>query len=649
MGTPIYMPPEQAEGRVSEMDARSDIYSLGAILYELLTLRPPYSGATGAEVLEAVRRGPPEPPSRVADSPGELDAVVMRAMARRKDDRFPDATQLHREIQLFLEGVKERERARKEAAVRASGGRKALARFRELRGAIEEQERRLLELKAKVKEWMPREAKKPLWLAETRLRVMRDERLEAWSDASFQFSQALASDAGCEEASAGICELFYDRLLEAEQARDRDEMVLQRSLLARYDRGGVWMKRLGAPGRLTVRAFAYGCGCLRARAPGTLRPRWSREPEVAWRNGGPAPGAAVGPTDRPVPSLVLEPPGAGFGHGPGCERREVPGVAVEAAPYEERERRLVPGAWRPLGATPIAGVDLPHGGWLLRLRWTDPEGAAREQRVPVRIERGGHWVQDVVLYSASEIPRGFEVVAAGPSLQGGSADGLQRREVREVRDVFVARLPVTVREFLAFLDDVAAREGLAAAMEFAPSSDGPMVELAPATGRFRLCRPDSEDRSLDAPINHIAWFAAVACTEWLSAREGRLLSLMHEVEFEKAARGVDGRVFPYGDLFDGSASHCSESLEGKARVMPAGSFPLDESPYGIVGLSGGMATWCLNAVEEPYRDYMALRGGAWSSSRVESHASQRQAYTPLSKTWITGLRLAMRPWAWPRA
>lgn len=108
LGTAPYMPPEQAAGRLAELDERSDVYSLGAILYELLTGRRPYSvpgQATGAkEILLAVVGGPPRPIATIAPRvPGELTAICEKAMARRKEDRYQSMQAMSDDLRAYLE------------------------------------------------------------------------------------------------------------------------------------------------------------------------------------------------------------------------------------------------------------------------------------------------------------------------------------------------------------------------------------------------------------------------------------------------------------------------------------------------------------------------------------------------------------------
>jgi serine/threonine protein kinase len=104
MGTPAYMPPEQASGKVDELGPAADIYGLGAVLYQVLTGKPAYKGGSSAEIIEKVRAAPPPKPSRVGPSvPRALEAICLRAMARQAHDRYPSATALAEDVQHWLD------------------------------------------------------------------------------------------------------------------------------------------------------------------------------------------------------------------------------------------------------------------------------------------------------------------------------------------------------------------------------------------------------------------------------------------------------------------------------------------------------------------------------------------------------------------
>lgn len=136
MGTPQFMSPEQASGHIKELDPRSDIFSLGAILYAMLTLRPPVRGGSIEEVLAKVRSGDVAPPTLYNDAQAErarggvtldetsahlqktrglphcphgrvpeaLSAVTMRAMALKTDARYQTVSELQADIEAYLGG-----------------------------------------------------------------------------------------------------------------------------------------------------------------------------------------------------------------------------------------------------------------------------------------------------------------------------------------------------------------------------------------------------------------------------------------------------------------------------------------------------------------------------------------------------------------
>ena len=92
---PAYLSPEQAGGQEA-VDARSDIYSVGALAYFLLTGLPPFAGRTGMKLIAAHLYEAPEPLSRRRpDVPADLEAVVLRCLAKDPNARFPDAESLN--------------------------------------------------------------------------------------------------------------------------------------------------------------------------------------------------------------------------------------------------------------------------------------------------------------------------------------------------------------------------------------------------------------------------------------------------------------------------------------------------------------------------------------------------------------------------
>jgi serine/threonine-protein kinase len=142
-------------------------------------------------------------------------------------------------------------------------------------------------------------------------------------------------------------------------------------------------------------------------------------------------------------------------------------------------------------------------------------------------------------------------------------------------------------------------------------------------------------------VHLIDWFDALAFCRWKSKREGAIVRLPREIEWEKAARGVDGRFYPWGDRFDPTFCLMRESRPFAQQPEPVGTFPTDESPYGVRDMAGGMREWVadihgektadeLEAEPEPgseaARDsstWRQVRSGNWNADHKWARSASR--------------------------
>jgi formylglycine-generating enzyme required for sulfatase activity len=151
------------------------------------------------------------------------------------------------------------------------------------------------------------------------------------------------------------------------------------------------------------------------------------------------------------------------------------------------------------------------------------------------------------------------------------------------------------------------------------------------------------------PRERVTWYEAVAYTRWLSARLGLEITLPTEFQWEKAARGEDGREYPWGDGYRAGHANVNEgNIEGShylGQTTAVGLYPQGASPYGVLDLSGNVWEWCLNKLGSPEetdlagQDARVLRGGSWVNGPDGARADDRGRYGPGFRDYGMGFRV----------
>jgi serine/threonine-protein kinase len=269
------------------------------------------------------------------------------------------------------------------------------------------------------------------------------------------------------------------------------------------------------------------------------------------------------------------------------------GVRVQAWRLAPRERRLQPVEQRILGTTPLRSQPLPPGSWLLEL---GDSGV----RVPVQLDRLGHWQGGRVPLDPA--PDGACLVPAGPFRAGGDPEACDSLPACTPRlpAFWIQRHPVTVAQWAAWLDWLLEQDGPAAADQMAPRSPegGPAGLLR--DGAHHRCAPDPTGQVWrpDEPVTLVTWRQATAYARWRADQTGLPWRLPRELEWEKAARGVDGRAWPFGHHLDPAWAFYVESLGDSGGRAPVTAWPEDRSVYGVHGLAGGVRDLCA----DPWRE-----------------------------------------------
>jgi serine/threonine-protein kinase len=175
-------------------------------------------------------------------------------------------------------------------------------------------------------------------------------------------------------------------------------------------------------------------------------------------------------------------------------------------------------------------------------------------------------------------------------------------------------------------------------------------------GQFTLPADRGYRWGASHPVFGVRWEDACAYARWFSERQGREWRLPTEFEWEKAARGVDGRTFPWGDHLDANWCRMNQSTPGEPRPVTVEKCDTDESSYGVRGMAGNVAEWCLDSFERSVElddgtrppeaedcgesaDLRVVRGGHWNAGRDECTTHRRLGLHGDTRLPTLGFRL----------
>ena len=576
VGTAGYMSPEAARGELDQLGPRSDVFSLGSVLFEICTLQRAFRGETMLQILFASTGDEaPDPRERAPERniDPELGAIVMRAMQPSLPSRTPSAHALAREVQDFVEGRQRRQRA--VAAMKEATA--AWTRRGVLGDELAAARQGLAALESATPAWTPREQKAELLETRQWVKDLDAERGQRFAEALSSAELAISHDPRHWPAHDLLADASWTAFLAAEEAGDRQGAAAWAARVEAHD-DGRYSEQLRGEGAILLRT---------------------------------------------------DPPGAEVF----CERYEQRGLVW---PLVDR---------RSLGTTPLE-APLAMGSY--RLRLLKPGHAV--VTYPVHITRGRRWDGGTLSMPAmTAVPPGQAFVAAGPFRRGGdpdAQDGLPRSEVHVAS--FIAQcLPVTTEAYAGFLTALHQRDpeeawARAPRNPTAASQSGGQYWERPGPGRtYSVPERDRDGDAWDPrwPVMGICWEDAAAYAAWRASVDGLPWRLPTEDEWEKSARGVDGRLYPWGDDFDATLCNMRASHPDRPWPLPVGARRSDTSVYGVRDVAGNQLEFCGDPRYGSNDAMRATRGGAWTSDGMRCRLTWRTGYRPTVVRTVAGFRL----------
>ena len=626
-GTPSYMSPEQAKGLHNEIGYASDIYSLGIILYEILSGAPPFRGRSPEETIFQIRtkEAPPLYKSKVEIGgcyrhpaghliPTTIVEACEKAISKASLCRFSTVEDFAQVIRDWLQGAKQREHALEIVDAAQQCAKK-----------VEELEREaaVLQLDGEhmlqdIPSWEVEDIKRPAWDKLDQATQLKEQADLYRITQEQKLQSALTHKADLPEAHLALADFYRDQHQKAEESSNKKDSTILLEKLKHH----VLALREDHPKRQNFEQYIAGDGIL---------------------------------------SLQTFPSGA----------------SIHLEQFVTLDRRLVAQSVGDIGVTPLEEYPIKMGSYRLRIQKSGYE----EALVPVHISRQGSWNVDIpkgviphihlqpkgrVSQEEVFIPKGWFWCGGDPEL----ANSLDKKKVW-VDSFVISKYPVTNVQYIEFLNHLMEHGKKSEAMLHVPreragtyGEEGSAIYGYDQDSGFYL-RPDADGDvwGMEWPVMMINWVSACAYAAWRAEQDDLPWRLPYELEWEKAARGADSRIYPWGNYFD--PAWCIMRSSHPSRPMPKSVYaqPLDESPYGVQGMGGNIRNWTLSSALSDYSQCVVMpkpkihpelfdmkdpakagpqrvdRGGCWNGSYRYSRVAGRDFVFPWRKDDFLGFRI----------